>query len=310
MSTGKIGRGDTRPVADAELRVDMDALFGEAAAPDPRTTSVTPARRSTQARPVEPRPRQKPVRIYGAVVTALVFLFAVLALWTKGDGTPPARRPAPSAQSPEASSSSKVETPVVVESALRDSFVALPLGNPSMPTPMTPDRAAAAPPPAARPAAIPVAVVSPRAQAAPAPQPAPATDVSPVAKPTSVPLPAPTSAESPTPVPLPAPTSAPATTLAAAIPAATVARADSTLRVIERPAPSYPPQALREQLSGRVVARLTISTDGSVTDVQIESATPPRIFDRAATAALRQWRYAPIAAPQQTTVELDFKLEQ
>jgi protein TonB len=67
---------------------------------------------------------------------------------------------------------------------------------------------------------------------------------------------------------------------------------------------------LREQLSGRVVARLTISTDGSVTDVQIESATPPRIFDRAATAALRQWRYAPIATPQQTTVELDFKLEQ
>jgi protein TonB len=78
---------------------------------------------------------------------------------------------------------------------------------------------------------------------------------------------------------------------------------------ISRPQPAFPQQALRDRVTGRVIARVTVGIDGAVTAVQIESSTPPRVFDRAAVTALRQWRYAPIDQPQQTTIELDFKLE-
>lgn len=305
MSTGKVGRG-VRPAADAELRVDMNALFGEPTSPDARSSPNELADRPMPDRPAQSRSRQRPIRVYGAVVTALVFVFAALALWSKGDGTLPAHRPTPSAS--EESQRTTAEIPIAVEaieSAPRDSFVALPSTGPLMQMVMTPDRAPTTQQPVALAAPVPVAEVSPPVQTASTPAITPPTEISPAPAPSPVLLPEPT----------PAPATAEATAIptsaaATAIPAAAAARPESTLSAIAQPAPSYPPQALRERLSGRVVARLTIGTDGSVSDVQIESASPPRIFERAATAALRQWRYAPISTPQQTTVELDFKLEQ
>ena len=39
---------------------------------------------------------------------------------------------------------------------------------------------------------------------------------------------------------------------------------------------------------------VTVDTDGSVRDVQVEKATPPGVFDAATLEAARQWRFAPL----------------
>ena len=56
--------------------------------------------------------------------------------------------------------------------------------------------------------------------------------------------------------------------------------------------PVYPRQALREEITGTVVAQLKVKPSGEVEDVTIVSATPRRIFDGAVIAAARQYRCA------------------
>jgi TonB family protein len=53
----------------------------------------------------------------------------------------------------------------------------------------------------------------------------------------------------------------------------------------------YPLGARRDQVTGHVTGRMLIDEDGSVVAVQIVSATPRRIFDRAARAAFEQWKF-------------------
>ena len=57
--------------------------------------------------------------------------------------------------------------------------------------------------------------------------------------------------------------------------------------------PVYPPRALRSGIEGTVTAEFTIDTDGSVKDVEIVSADPPNIFDRAVITAIKKWKFAP-----------------
>lgn len=57
--------------------------------------------------------------------------------------------------------------------------------------------------------------------------------------------------------------------------------------------PVYPPRALRAGIEGTVTAEFTIGTDGSVKDVEIVSAEPPNVFDRAVITAIKKWKFAP-----------------
>ena len=74
--------------------------------------------------------------------------------------------------------------------------------------------------------------------------------------------------------------------------------------------PEFPREAQLASIDkGRVKARLTIDATGEVTRVDIVDANPRRVFDRAVTRSLSQWRYEPGAAGRTVDVELDFKLQ-
>ena len=57
--------------------------------------------------------------------------------------------------------------------------------------------------------------------------------------------------------------------------------------------PVYPPRALRAGIEGTVTVEFTIATDGSVKDLEIVSANPPEIFDRAVLNAVKRWKFSP-----------------
>lgn len=61
-------------------------------------------------------------------------------------------------------------------------------------------------------------------------------------------------------------------------------------------APEYPQDALQAGLSGEVRVRITVQADGRVKDAVIERAAPEKVFDAAALAAVRKWRFKPIGA--------------
>ena len=96
-----------------------------------------------------------------------------------------------------------------------------------------------------------------------------------------------------------------------AAPAATAATpsapaASSTLRAISTPAPAYPPDAYRSATAGEVEVELTVGSDGSVTAARVVRSTPPRVFDRAALAAVKRWRFQPVNAPITTRRTIGF----
>lgn len=68
----------------------------------------------------------------------------------------------------------------------------------------------------------------------------------------------------------------------------------SALRAVRRPAADYPQQALQNLISGWVEMEFTVATDGSVRDVNVIASEPGRVFDAAAVAAMRRYRYEPV----------------
>jgi protein TonB len=53
----------------------------------------------------------------------------------------------------------------------------------------------------------------------------------------------------------------------------------------------YPPKALRDHVTGKVVVRLTVSPNGSVSDAKVIQAQPKRTFDSAAVAWVMQYKF-------------------
>jgi periplasmic protein TonB len=80
----------------------------------------------------------------------------------------------------------------------------------------------------------------------------------------------------------------------------------SELRAISTPPPRYPPEALRSGTSGEVQVEFTVGVDGTVTSARVVRANPPRVFDREAVAAVRRWRFEPVAAPVTTRRAIAF----
>ncbi|MCC8363075.1 energy transducer TonB [Lysobacter sp. A6] len=79
------------------------------------------------------------------------------------------------------------------------------------------------------------------------------------------------------------------------------------LRAVSTPAPRYPAEAARRQLSGEVRLEITVGTDGSVTAARVVDANPPRVFDREALTAVKRWKFAPLDAPVTTTRTISFR---
>jgi protein TonB len=74
--------------------------------------------------------------------------------------------------------------------------------------------------------------------------------------------------------------------------------------------PTYPREAIRAGVSkGRVVVRLEIDEKGNVTDVRIMSSEPPRVFDKAVTSALRDWKFRAEGEKYTGEVEVNFTLK-
>jgi protein TonB len=72
--------------------------------------------------------------------------------------------------------------------------------------------------------------------------------------------------------------------------------------------PDYPPEAIKKQIyEGTVIARLNIDEKGNVTEVKIIEAHPPRVFDRAVTEALLQWKFQPDGGKYIGEIEIEFK---
>lgn len=68
---------------------------------------------------------------------------------------------------------------------------------------------------------------------------------------------------------------------------------DGEMVPIVRITPNYPREAAMRGIEGWVRVELTIATDGSVTNVKVIEAQPPRVFDREAIRAALRWKFKP-----------------
>jgi len=102
---------------------------------------------------------------------------------------------------------------------------------------------------------------------------------------------------------------APAAVVVAPAPAAKPAVRKGVVRV-SGDDPTYPREAIRAGHSkGRVVARLQVDEKGSVTDIQIVSSEPPRVFDKVVRAALEGWKFKAEGERYVAEVEINFSLK-
>ena len=76
---------------------------------------------------------------------------------------------------------------------------------------------------------------------------------------------------------------------AAIDPAALIAN----LKRVRAAAPEYPQAAMTQQIAGSVTLEYSVDTRGEPCDIHVVEATPPGVFDQAATNAVKRWRYAP-----------------
>jgi periplasmic protein TonB len=70
----------------------------------------------------------------------------------------------------------------------------------------------------------------------------------------------------------------------------------------------FPREAVKAGVDkGEVKVKVSIDATGSVTDVQIVEAKPPRIFDRAVRASLAKWKFNAGDANRSYETVIEFK---
>ena len=89
---------------------------------------------------------------------------------------------------------------------------------------------------------------------------------------------------------------------------------EQRLEPLMRVKPVYPRDALVAGRGGEVVLLVRIDETGVVTDIDLVSSKPPRIFDKAAIEAVHKWRFKPRiidgkAVPQVGVQSIEFKME-
>ncbi|MGH9681651.1 MAG: energy transducer TonB [Candidatus Acidiferrales bacterium] len=87
--------------------------------------------------------------------------------------------------------------------------------------------------------------------------------------------------------------------------AATLVHAD-TRKSVKTVPPVYPAIALKMRIEGTVKLDVTISPDGSVSDVKVVSGH--QLLASAAVEAVKKWRYEPGDGKSVQSVDVDFTL--
>lgn len=81
-------------------------------------------------------------------------------------------------------------------------------------------------------------------------------------------------------------------------------------KVIKKVPPEFPREAAQQSISsGTVKAKMSIEGDGSVSGVEILEAQPRRVFDKAVTRALMDWKFEASGEKQTHEVKLVFSNE-
>ena len=89
---------------------------------------------------------------------------------------------------------------------------------------------------------------------------------------------------------------------------------DREATLLNRPVPSYPPEAYRAREEGTVVVKAQVDALGNASDVEIVSRSGSRILDRAAMNEVRKWKFSPAIEDGKTVtssvqVPVDYKLD-
>jgi TonB family protein len=71
------------------------------------------------------------------------------------------------------------------------------------------------------------------------------------------------------------------------------AKVDKMPRVISRSRVRYPETARKQGLVGHVLLRFHLDEKGGMSQLHVVQAEPPGVFEKAALAAVREWRFAP-----------------
>src|SRR3546814_7216799 len=82
----------------------------------------------------------------------------------------------------------------------------------------------------------------------------------------------------------------------------------SELHPIKTPSPRYPIAAEQSGQEGLVLVELTVATNGTVSAAHVVKAEPAAVFDDAALAAVKRWRFQPVPAPVTTQQSVRFSL--
>lgn len=96
--------------------------------------------------------------------------------------------------------------------------------------------------------------------------------------------------------------------LAASLLALSAASSFASPKIVKKVPPEFPSEATRQSVSSGVVkAKMTIDGTGKVTAVDIVEAQPRRVFDKAVTNALLDWRFEGTGEVQTHEVKLVFR---
>jgi protein TonB len=76
----------------------------------------------------------------------------------------------------------------------------------------------------------------------------------------------------------------------------TPAQLAANLKRLKYVPPEFPAKALAQRVSGTVTIEYIVDTNGDPRDVRVVEATPPGVFDHAATQAVKHWHYEPVVA--------------
>ncbi|ARZ75083.1 energy transducer TonB [Stenotrophomonas sp. WZN-1] len=114
--------------------------------------------------------------------------------------------------------------------------------------------------------------------------------------------------------PPPAPIAEPAPAAPAPAPAATAGNSQPMPIAGQSPPPAYPAAALRAGETGSVVVRVDVDATGYPNNATVIQRSGSRELDRAATDAVRRWRFTPAqsngqAVPGSIEVPFDFKTQ-
>ncbi len=84
--------------------------------------------------------------------------------------------------------------------------------------------------------------------------------------------------------------------------------------IVERVPPKYPRDAAEGKVEGSVHMQFTVDAQGRVQDVSVISSEPENVFDAAAVASVKEWRFNPALqdgepAPVETRQTIHFELD-